>query len=281
MRTMRLMSQSAALALSLLCAGAAFAAPDFGAMLKEVDDMGSFPGKDVSITYTVVDTKPNKPDSVFQWSIFRRDEKDQVVMVTLKPEAQKGEGILKIDDDVYRWQPDVGWTHFSMSKDIQNSNAKTSDFRGSRLSDDYDVLSSAEVTLGKYQAWELTLKAKTNEVTYDWVKVYIRKDKPLILMTKNYSPAKSITEASLLRTVQYPPTYVTVGGKELPTEIRMLDEVNKGNKTVLSIPKDVDSKTGKERFLISVGYTDDKGRYSDRLPDSNFSKAFLEKTNKK
>lgn len=265
----------------LLSAQAAFAAPDFKAMLKAVDDMGSFPGKDVSLTYTVVDTKPNKPDSVYQWSFFRRDEKDQVVMLTLKPDAQKGEGILKVDDDVYRWQPDVGWTHFSMSKEIQNSNAKTSDFRGSRLSEDYDIVSNASATLGKYEAWELTLKANTNEVSYDWLKVYIRKDKPIVLMTKNYSPAEKIEEASLLRTVQYPPKYVTVGGKEIPVETRMVDEVNKGNKTVMSIATDKDAKTGKDRYLVSVGSINDKGVYSDRLPDSTFTKAFLEKANKK
>lgn len=268
-------------ACALVSAQAAFAEPDFKSMLKSVDDMGSFPGKDVSLTYTVVDTKPNKPDSVYQWSFFRRDEKDQVVMLTLKPEAQKGEGILKVDDDVYRWQPDVGWTHFSMSKEIQNSNAKTSDFRGSRLSEDYEITASSSVTLGKYDAWELILKAKTNEVSYDWLKVYIRKDKPIVLMTKNFSPADSIDKASLLRTVQYPPKYVTVGGKEIPVETRMVDEVNKGNKTILSIATVKDEKTGKERYLVSVGSVSDKGVYSDRLPDSTFTKAFLEKANKK
>lgn len=282
MRTHRTIHRVAALAAcALLSAQAAFAAPDFKAMLRSVDDMGSFDGKDVSITYTVVDTKPNKPDSVYQWSFFRRDEKDQIVMITLKPEAQKGEGILKVDDDVYRWQPDVGWTHYSMSKEIQNSNAKTSDFRGSRLSEDYEVTASASVTLGKYEAWELILKAKTNEVSYDWLKVYIRKDKPIVLMTKNYSPAASIEEASLLRTVQYPPKYVTVGGKEIPVETRMVDEVNKGNKTIMSIASEKDPKTGKERYLVAAGSVNEKGVYSDRLPDSTFTKAFLEKANKK
>jgi hypothetical protein len=268
-------------ACALVSAQAAFAGPDFKSMLKAADDMLSFPGKDFSATYTVVDIKPNKPDSVKQWSFFRRDEKDQIVMLTLKPEAQKGEGVLKVDDDIYMWQPDVGWTHYSMSKELQNTNAKTSDFRGGRLSEDYDITATASVTLGKYDAWEITLKAKTNEVSYDWLKVYIRKDKPIVLMSKNFSPAESIDKASLLRTVQYPPKYVTVGGKELPVETRMVDEVNTGNKTILSIATAKDEQTGKDRYLVSVGSVNDKGVYSDHLPDSTFTKAFLEKANKK
>lgn len=276
-----LIKATAAIVLSL-ASMAAFAAPDFAAMLKAVDDLGSFPGKDVSVTYSVVDQKPGKPDSFFQWSFFRRDDKDQMVMVTLKPDTQAGEGILKISDDVYRYQPDVGWTHFSMSKDIQNSKAKASDFRGSRLSEDYDVVASEEVALGKFPAWALTLKAKTVEVSYDWVKVYIRKDKPIILKQEDYSQAETFDKATLLRTVTYPPKYVEVAGKMMPVEIRMVDEVIIGNKTTMSIsenPKPKDPK--KPEYLIAAGYTDAKGKYSDHLPESTFSKAFLEKTNKK
>ena len=67
--------------LFLVCLSSfSFAQPDFTALLKAVDDMGNFGGQDVSITYTVVDTKPGKPDSVYQWSFFRRDYKDQIVI---------------------------------------------------------------------------------------------------------------------------------------------------------------------------------------------------------
>ena len=82
-------------------------------------------------------------------------------------EAQRGQGILKVEDDVYMWEPDVGWTHSSMSKNIENSNAKTSDFKGSKLTEDYEIISSSEAKLGIYPAWVLTLKAKTTEVSYN------------------------------------------------------------------------------------------------------------------
>jgi hypothetical protein len=268
-------------AAALCCAQAAFAEPDFKAMLQKLDDTSSFAGKDLSLTMTMVTTKPNEPDSVNQVTLFRRDEKDQVVILVLKPEARRGEGFLKVDDDLYSWQPDVGWTHYSMKKDILDSNAKTSDLKASTLAEQYDIVASASATLGKYEAWELTLKAKTNEVTYAWMKIYIRKDKPIRLLEKCYSPADTIDQASLLQTRQYPPKYVTVSGREMPVETRYVDEVNKGSKTVQTIAMEKDPKTGKERYLISVGSVNEKGVYSDRLPDSTFSKAFLEKANKK
>jgi hypothetical protein len=277
MKTLKRIALAAAIA--ALAAQAAWAEPDFKAMLKAVDDMGSFAGKDVSATYTMIVTKPNKPDSMFQMSTFRRDDKDQVAIITLKPEGQNGEGYLKVGDDFYQWRPSVGWTHYSISKEILNSNAKGSDFKGKRYSDDYDIVGTASVKVGKYDAWEITLKAKSNEVSYDWVKAYIRKDKPLPLMFKEYSPAPTFAEASLLRTTTVPPKYVSVDGREFPVETRMVDEVNTGNKTVMTISQENDDKNGK--YLISVGYVDEKGAYSNRMPDSTFTKAFLMKTNKK
>jgi outer membrane lipoprotein-sorting protein len=265
-RYMTMRTAAAVLAIFVL-AQALYAAPDFAAMLKEVDEMGNFGSLDLSVTYTVVDTKPNKPDSVYQWSFFRRDYRDQIVMVFLKPEAQRGQGILKVEDDVFMWEPDVGWTHTSMSRNIENSNAKTSDFRGSSLAKDYEVKSAVESTLGRYPVWVLTLKARTDEVSYDWLRLYIRKDKPIVLKQENYSVADSFERATLLRTILVPPKYVEVAGKTIPVETRIVDEVNKGSNTVLSISQD--PKTGK--YLISAG----------KLPDSTFSKAFLEQAHRR
>ncbi len=249
-----------ALAAALVALNATMLAEtDFKAMLKAVDEMGNFGGQDVSAIYTVVSVKPGEPDSVYQWSVFRRDEKEQIVMIFLKPEAQKGQGILKIDDDVYTYEPDVGFTHSSMSKNIQESDAKASDFRGRSFVDDYEIRKTEEGTLGKYPVWILTLKAKTSEVSYDWIRLSIRKDKPLVLKEESYSVAADFKDARLLRTTLFPPKYVEAGGKTVPTEIRLTDEVNKGEKTVMTIEK------------ISVG----------KLPDSTFSKAFLTQASKK
>jgi hypothetical protein len=248
----------AAAAVALNAALVAAPATDFKAMLKAVDEMGNFGGQDVSVIYTVVSTKPDEPESVYQWSVFRRDKKKQVVMVFLKPEAQKGQGVLKIDDDVYTYEPDVGFTHSSWSKNIQNSDAKGSDFRGLSYVDDYDIAATGEEKLSKYPVWILTLKAKTSEVSYDWIRLYIRKDKAIVLKEESYSVAAKFENARLLRTTQYPPKYVEAAGKTVPMEIRMVDEVNKGEKTVMTIDK------------LSVG----------KLPDSTFSKSFLTRTNK-
>jgi hypothetical protein len=139
--------------------------------------------------------------------------------------------------------------------------------KATSYANDYDIKATEEGMLGKYPVWILTLKAKTNEPTYDWIKIYMRKDKPIALKIENYSVAPSLDKARLLRTVQIPPKYIDVGGKTLPVEQRMIDEVNKDEKTVMTIS--ADAKTGK--YLVSVG----------KLPDSTFTKGFLEQANKK
>jgi hypothetical protein len=243
------------------------AEPDFPGMLSAMDHLSDFAGQDVSVVYTIVSTKPNEPDTVYEMSIFRRDFKEQIVMIFLKPEAKKGQGMLKVDDDIYAYDPDAGFTHSSFKENIQSSDAKNSDMKATSYANDYDIKKTEEGTLGKYPVWILTLKAKTNEPTYDWIKIYMRKDKPIALKMENYSVAPSIDKARLLRTVQIPPKYIDVAGKSLPVEQRIIDEVNKGEKTVLTIS--ADQKSGK--YLVSVG----------KLPDTTFTKSFLEQANKK
>lgn len=248
----------AIMALVVLCPAVINAAPDFKAMLKACDELGNFNGQDASMVYSVVNSKVGEPDSRYQWSIFRRDLKEQIVILFLQPDAKKGNGILKIDDDIYTYSPDAGFTHSSMSKNIEDSNAKSSDLGRGSYAEDYDIVASSEAKLGKYDAYVLDLKAKTKDVSYEWIRLYLRKDKPLILKEEDYS-VNGISKQNLLRSVQYPPKYIEAGGKTVPTEIRIVDEVVKGNKSVMTIDS------------LSVA----------KLPDSNFTKAFLEQASQK
>jgi hypothetical protein len=76
----------------------------------------------------------------------------------------------------------------------------------------------------------------------------------------------------LLRIVTYPPRYVDVAGKTIPVETLMEEVVGgkkTGKKTVLSIAQNPTPKVaGKVEYLIAVGFVDERGRYSDKLPDS-------------
>jgi len=229
-------------------------APDFTAMLRSIDANSDFGAQDFSAVFTIVTQKPNEKDTVMQVRLFRRDDNNQMVWIMQKPEAQKGQGFLKVDENVWMYDPESGkFNHSTMKEQIQNSKAKSSDLTRTSLANDYDIVSTGDGVLGKYPVWILTLKAKNNEVSYPTLKVSIRKDKPLLLKEEDYS-----LSGRLMRTLYYPPTYIDVAGKTISSQTLIVDELNKGEKSQLTISD------------VSVA----------PLPDTTFSKAFLSQSSK-
>lgn len=225
--------------------------PDYKAMLKAVDDMGSFNSQDYSATYDIVTEKPGENPSTVQVKLFRRDLHDQFVILIQKPEKQKGQGYLKIDDNVWFYDPESGnFSHSTIKENIQNSEAKNSDLKKYSYAEDYDIVSTGEAKIGAYEVWVLDLRAKTNEVSYQHIKLSIRKDKSVPLKEEDFSVSER-----LMRTVYYLPNYISAGGKIIPAKIKIVNELNKGEQSLLTISE------------VAVG----------KLADTTFTKAFLER----
>jgi len=228
--------------------------PNFTAILNAVDGNGDFAKQDYSAVLTIVTQKPNEKDTLLQVKLFRRDLHDQMVWIMQKPEAQKGQGFLKVDENIWMYDPESGkFSHSTMKEQIQDSKAKSSDLKRTSYVNDYDIATTAEGMLGKYPVWVITLKAKNDEVSYQSVRLSIRKDKPLVLKEEDFS-----VSARLMRTVIFPPTYIEIAGKSVPSQTLITDELNKGEKSAMTI-SDVSVAT---------------------LPDSTFSKAFLNQSSK-
>jgi len=240
----------AGLALAL-AAAASLSAVDFKAILKEIDAMQDFGKSDYSAVYNIVSEKPGENPATTQIKIFRRDQANQIVILIQKPDKQKGQGYLKIDENVWFYDPDSGnFAHSTMKENINNSDAKSSDFKKYTFSDDFDIVKTEETRLGAYDAWVFTLQAKNNEVSYQKIRLTVRKDKAIPLKEEDYSVSDR-----LMRTTFFLPTYVPVGDKLIPAKIKMVDEINKGQQSVLTISDVVVKK----------------------LDDSTFTKAFLER----
>ena len=227
--------------------------PEANKILAELDDLGNFPGKDYSALFTIVSEKPGEKQSVTQVRIFRRDAKKQFTILIMLPEVNKGQGYLREDDNVWFYDPTSRkFSHSSVKENLQNSEAKNSDFTANSMAEDYAIQKVTEGMVGKYPVWILDLKAKTNEVSYDRLLLYIRKDKTMTLKEEAYS-----VNGRLMRTTLYP-KYLTLEGKLLPSQILIVDEINKGEKSQITMAEQ------------SV----------EKLPDKVFTKTFLEQVNK-
>ncbi len=227
--------------------------PDPKELLAKVDNLSDFTGKDFSAVFTIVTQKPGEKDSVTQARVFRRDTKKQFLILIMLPEVNKGQGYLRENDNVWFYDPSSRkFSHSSVKENLQNTKAKNSDFTLSSFAQDYTVTSMTDGMVGKFPVWILDLKANTNEVSYDRVVLSIRKDPTMLLIRQDYS-----VNGRLMRTTAYP-KYVQLEGKLLPSQILILDEINKGEKSQITMTEQ------------SV----------TQLPDKVFTKAFLEQVSR-
>jgi len=243
----------AATILAIAAAGSTAFAQDVPKILATLDAQSDFSGRDFAAVYTIVSQKPGEKDSVSQVRMFRRDAKKQFAILVVLPEVNKGQGYLREDDNVWFYDPTSRKFSFSSIKEnIQNSEAKNSDLTHKSILDDYEVTSSKEGTVGKIAVWIIDLKARTTEVSYDRSVLYVRKDKTMLLKQEDYS-----VSGRLMRTMLFP-KYVELEGRLMPSQILIVDELNPGERSQLTLT---------EQSLAL-------------LPDKVFTKAFLEQVNK-
>lgn len=227
-------------------------APDWPGILARIDGMTSFDNSDLSATITVVTTRPGEENKVIQARYFRRDNDKQFVLLILKPDVQKGQGYLALGDNLWFYDPESRKFAFSSLKDrFSDSGAQNSDFSSSKLQRDYTVRSYTEEKLGRFEVWAAVLTSKNTSVAVPKRKLWIRKDNFLVLKEEQYSLSDR-----LLRTLAIP-NYQTVSGRFIPLQMLSVDNVKVGEKAQITF----------------------KDPSVARLPDSVFTKSYLERVN--
>lgn len=222
-------------------------------IMESTDDVLAYHG-DYSATISLIIEKPNKPKENLQYKIFERTDEDKMTIVQLFPEADKGNGYLMDDDNLWAYDPiSRKFTHTSIKEALGDSDVKIDDVNKSETHwrDNYNVSAFEEGTLGKFPVNIITLVAKTTEPSYSKVKYYIRKDIPLTLKEEDFSGS-----GRLMRTILIP-KYTKVPAGYVPTQLLLRDELNKGENT--------------QQIISDLTF--------DALPDRIFTKAYLEGLN--
>jgi outer membrane lipoprotein-sorting protein len=224
--------------------------PDWPAILKKIDDLANFKTSDFSAEMTIVSTKPGEDDKAFQCRYFRRDKEKKFTIIILKPEIQKGQGYLQVDENLWFYDPETRKFAFSSLKEaFQDSDAQNSDFSSSNLTENYTVDGYTDEKLGASDVWAVVLKARNNTVPVPKLKLWIRKDNYLVLKQENYSLSDRLT-----RTIAIP-KYQSITGHYIPLMMLIINNLKPGEKTQLTFEK------------VSVS----------NLPDEVFTKGYLER----
>jgi outer membrane lipoprotein-sorting protein len=238
----------------LLTSDALFAVDiDGEKILIAIDEQRNFDDVDFTSMMTVIREDPEEGVEKMVVQQFRRDSENKFVFLFLEPAVQKGQGYLRIDDNLWFYDPESRkFSHTSMKEQFGGTDARNSDFGMSTMIDDYRILYIDEGTLGKYKVYILDLKAKHNEVTYPRQKVWVTRDRYLVLKTEDYSETGRLLRTSLF------PNYAKAGEQYIASNMIFVDELVAGKKTSISLSE------------ISLS----------TLPDSVFTKSYIERVNR-
>ncbi|MBM4352325.1 MAG: outer membrane lipoprotein-sorting protein [Deltaproteobacteria bacterium] len=224
-------------------------------VLETIDERQRNAGDHKSLVYIQTKEK-SREDVVMEAVVYRRDASDQFMILLLKPKAERGKGYLKIDKNFWMYDPTVGrWERRTERERIVGSDSRRADFDESRLAVEYASEYKGEEKLGKFTVHHIRLTEKPGaDVPYPVTELWVDKETNNVLKRQDLAAS-----GKLMRTV-YTPKWKKVYSESkkedvwYPAEIRIYDEVEKDNSTVVLI-QEVDLRP---------------------LPENIFTKAWLE-----
>ncbi len=157
----------------------------------------------------------------------------------LKPKAEAGRGYLRIDKNLFMFDPATGkWDRRTERERIGGTDSRRADYDESRLAEEFDAAYAGEEKLGKFKVYHLKLTAKKDaDVAYPVMHIWV--DSASSNMLKSQEHALS---GKLMRTSYYPKwekMFSPSKGGDIyfPKQIRIYDEIEKGNRTTIVIQK--------------------------------------------
>lgn len=229
------------------------------AVLKTVDDRQRNSGDWRSEVYMEQKEK-GKVAVVYNALVYRRSADQRFVILFTKPKASAGQGYLRIDKNLWFYDPAVGkWERRTERERIGGTNSRRTDLDESRLALEYDPEDNGDEKLGAYNAMVMTLRAKPGvDVPFPTVKLWVDTQSKNILKRQEFA-----LSGKLLRTSYYPKwkkVYSESARAEIwyPQEMRFFDEVEKENSTLIMI-QSVDLRA-LEANLFTKAWLESKSR---------------------
>jgi hypothetical protein len=232
---------------------------ELAALVKEVDDRQRNQGDWKALCYMEQKEK-GKTDVVYELLVYRRDEDDKQMFLFTKPKAESGKGYLRIEKNLWLYDPSTGrWERRTDRERIGGTNTRRGDLDESRLVEEYDAKWEADEKLGVYGVHRILLTAKRGvDVAFPVVRLWV--DEATVNVLKRQELALS---GRLMRTV-YQPRWKRIfspskkGDVWYPEEIRMFDEIEKGNSTLILI-KEIDLRS-LEANLFTKAWLESRSR---------------------
>lgn len=233
------MMTSNSLLLCALLAGAPQApeldATEVQALLVEIDERQKAPG-DYKALALIEQRRGGESDAVYQSAIYRRDADDRFMILFLKPRAEAGKGYLRAESNMFMYDPTVGkWERRTERERLMGTDTRRADLDEWRLSEHYTGRFVGNEKLGRFTVHRVLLAAKEGaRVPYPRQELWVDVDSRNVLKRQDFA-----LSGRLMRTAYYPKwrEVTSPTGRQLayPEQMRIFDEVEKGNRTTVVI----------------------------------------------
>lgn len=205
------------------------------ALLVDIDERQKTPG-DYKALALIEQKRGGEADAVFQSAIYRRDADERFMILFLKPRSEAGKGYLRLEQNMFMYDPTVGkWERRTERERLMGTDTRRADLDEWRLSESYQGTFVGDEKLGRFAVRHLELKAKDGaRVPYPSMHIWVDANSSNVLKRQDYA-----LSGRLMRTAYYPrwKKLVSPSGDAVyyPEEMRIFDEVEKGNRTTVVI----------------------------------------------
>jgi hypothetical protein len=244
----------------LLAATVSFGAPPtIESLLKGLDVLYK-QASDIKAVVNLTQQKANQGVKKLEMIYYRRDSDKSFLIIMTGPEAEKGNGYLRVADNFWMYRKNTRtFQHINRDESIGGSDAQGDDFEGRLLSEMYGPAKDStgkelisEELLGKIPVWRFEVTAIINDVDYPKKTYWVRKDKPVMLKEASYASSGTLMQTN------YYVSFTEIKGHFVPVKQIIVDEFEKGDKAIVEI----------------------SGISTDKLNDDIFTKAYLENLSK-
>ncbi|MCB9549890.1 MAG: outer membrane lipoprotein-sorting protein [Myxococcales bacterium] len=217
-------------------AAAPLDAPAMQALLGRFDEKMKSAGDFTARAY--IETKEkDKPDVAYDAVYYRHDADDRFLILFLAPKAEAGKGYLRIDQNLWMYDPTVGkWERRTERERIGGTGSQRGDFDPDSYANDFTHTYVAEEKLGRFTVHHLKLVAKAGvEVASPTLHVWFDAESENLLKVQEHALSDR-----LMRTVYYPKWEKIPdprSGRDVyyAKEIRIFDEVEKENRSTIAV----------------------------------------------
>ena len=203
-------------------------------LLKALDDRQQNNG-DYRALFYLEQKERDKTDVVREGFVYRRSADQRLMILFGKPKSEQGKGYLRVDKNLWSYDPNVGkWERRTERERIAGTDSRRADFDESRLAEEYEASDDGDDKLGTYAVHRLTLKVKPDvDVAFPVVKLWVDTATSNVLKRQEFA-----LSGRLMRTLYYPRwqkqySESKKGDFWYPPEIRIYDEVEKANSTIV------------------------------------------------